>query len=59
MAAFLGHDVDYTLWVKCDRCGDQMMLQLTEAAILVPGASTAWEVASGNPLLRLDSRGPS
>ena len=25
MAAVLGHDIGYTLWVKCDRCGEQLM----------------------------------
>ena len=25
MAAVLGHDIGYTLWVKCDRCGEEMM----------------------------------
>jgi hypothetical protein len=25
MAAILGHDIGYTLWVKCDRCGEELM----------------------------------
>jgi hypothetical protein len=25
MAAILGHDIGFTLWVKCDRCGEQLM----------------------------------
>jgi hypothetical protein len=25
MAAVLGHDIGYTLWVRCDGCGEQMM----------------------------------
>jgi hypothetical protein len=25
MAAVLSHDIGYTLWVRCDRCGEQLM----------------------------------
>lgn len=25
MAEVLGHDIGYTLWVRCDQCGKQMM----------------------------------
>jgi predicted RNA-binding Zn-ribbon protein involved in translation (DUF1610 family) len=25
MAAVLGHDIGYTLWVECDHCGEQMV----------------------------------
>ncbi len=25
MVAILGHDIGYTLWVRCDRCAEQMM----------------------------------
>ncbi len=32
MAAVLGHDIGYTLWVRCDQCGEQMMAFGREAA---------------------------
>ena len=25
MAEVVGHDIGYTLWVRCDRCSEQMM----------------------------------
>lgn len=61
MAAVLGYDVGYTLWVQCDRCGEQLMAfgQATEARPELEAMIRAegWRHLGGNGWLCLRCAG--